>query len=334
MTPPQTPRTGGSKGSTANRSMTPKRASPQFDSSGEGSHGAAAAQLANIAEGDEEAVGTHLAAGLYLVATPIGNLGDLSARAVTVLDGADVVACEDTRVTAKLLHAYHIDRKTVSYNDHNGPRVRPRLIKQMQSGGSVALVSDAGTPVVSDPGYKLVQAAHDAELTVTAVPGASAVMASIAVAGIAADRFMFAGFLPPKTAARRAALAELAAVPGSLVFFESPRRLAASLADMARVLGDREAAVTRELTKLYEEVVRGSLHDLAAQYGAAPVRGEIVVVVGPPVTATASDDEVDAALATALSTMSVRDAVATVSGATGRPRRAVYERALALTASE
>ena len=212
-------RNAGSKGSTTDRSMTPSRASSQIDSSNEGSHGAAEAQPKSQPKINEK----RLAGGLYLVATPIGNLGDLSARAVNVLGTADMVACEDTRVTAKLLNAYHIDCKTVSYNDHNAQRMRPRLIKQMQSGGSVALVSDAGTPVISDPGYKLVQDAHEAGISVTAVPGASAVMASVAVAGIAADRFMFAGFLPNKTAGRRSALAALAAVPGSLVFFESPK---------------------------------------------------------------------------------------------------------------
>lgn len=276
-----------------------------------------------------------LAPGLYIVATPIGNLSDISARALDVLAGADVVACEDTRVTAKLLSAYDVAAKTLAYNDHNAERVRPRLIERLQSGASVALVSDAGTPVVSDPGYKLVQAAHDNGIAVTAIPGASAVTTALAAAGIAPDRFLFAGFLPPKTAARRRDLGTLAGVPASLVFFESARRLAASLADMAAVLGgERDAAVVRELTKIHEEVRRGSLASLANEYGGSPARGEIVVVVGPPVDDGGADDAaVDVALTAAMATMRLRDAVDAVSAATGRARREVYGRALVLQAA-
>ena len=292
--------------------------SSRDDSNNEGSHGTNGAQP--------------LAAALYVVATPIGNLGDISARALAVLRDADVVACEDTRVTAKLLTAHGVRAKTLAYNDHNAERVRPQLIKRLQSGASVALVSDAGTPVVSDPGYKLVRDCHDAGIAVAPVPGASAVMAAVAAAGVAPDRFLFAGFLPTKAAARRRDLASLAAVPASLVFFESARRLGGSLADMVTVLGGaREAAVVRELTKLHEEVRRGTLAALAEHYATAAARGEIVVVVGPPGAAAAVDDDaVDAALREAMADMRLRDAVDAVSAATGRARRDVYARALAL----
>ena len=275
-----------------------------------------------------------LDAGLYLVATPIGNARDITLRALDVLAGADVLAAEDTRHTRKLLDIHGILRAgpVVPYHDHNGAAQRPRLLAALAEGRSVALVSDAGTPLVADPGYRLAVEAAAAGHAVTAVPGASALLAALAVAALPTDRFLFAGFLPPRQAARRRALAGLAAVPATLVFYESPRRLAASLADMAAVLGaEREAAICRELTKRFEEARRGGLGALAKRQAeeAAP-KGEIVVVVGPPKAVAASADDLDAALERALDGASVRDAAATVAAALALPRREVYARALAL----
>ena len=271
--------------------------------------------------------------GLYIVATPIGNLDDVSLRMLATLAGVDRIACEDTRVTARLLARYGIVTPMLAYHDHNARRVLPRLIEALQDGGSVALVSDAGTPLVSDPGHRLVRAAIDAGIAVTTIPGPAAVIAGLTLAGLPVDRFLFAGFLPPRSAARRTVLAELAGVPATLVFYEAPPRLAASLADMHAVLGDRDAAVARELTKLHEEVRRGTLADLAAHYAesGAP-RGEIVVLVGPPdaADAIADDDALDARLRAAMATLSLRDAAATVAAETGRKRREVYARALEL----
>ncbi|MEX0760758.1 MAG: 16S rRNA (cytidine(1402)-2'-O)-methyltransferase [Tistlia sp.] len=274
---------------------------------------------------------------LYLVAGPIGNLADIGQRALAVLRGADLVACEDTRVTRKLLVAHGIDRPLLSYHDHNAERVRPKLIEAMTAGKTVALVTDAGSPLVSDPGYKLVRAVLDAGLEPTVVPGPSAPLAALAVAGLPSDRFLFAGFLPSKSKARRDNLAELAAVPATLIFFESARRLPASLADFAAVLGaERPAAVARELTKRFEEVRRDSLGRLAAHYAeAGPPKGEVTLVVGPPAPPAAPDaDDLDTRLREALAGASLRDAVAAVSRDSGLPRRKVYERALALAAEE
>jgi len=271
------------------------------------------------------------------VATPIGNLADITLRALDLLGKADVVACEDTRVTRRLLSAHGLRARLTAYHEHNAERARPRLIERLKHGEAVALVADAGTPLISDPGYKLVAEAAAAGLPVFAVPGASAALAALLVSGLPSDRFFFAGFLPAKAAARRQALAELAPVPGTLVFYESARRLAASLADMAATLGPRPAAVARELTKLYEEVRREPLDRLAAHYRAAgPPRGEVVIVVGPPapVTAAADADDLDARLRAALTESSLRDAVAAVAAATGLPRQRVYARALALRGEE
>ena len=274
--------------------------------------------------------------GLYIVATPIGNLDDVSLRMLATLAGADRIACEDTRVTARLLARYGIATRATAYHDHNAQRVLPRLIEALQDGGSVALVSDAGTPLVSDPGLRLVRAAIDAGIAVTTIPGPVAAIAGLTLAGLPVDRFLFAGFLPARGGARRSALAELAAIPATLVFYEAPHRLAAALDDMLTVLGDRDAAVARELTKLFEEVRRGSLSTLVAGYraGEAP-RGEIVVLVGPPAAAAAEEDAAtfDSRIRAALETMSVRDAAATVAAETGRKRREVYARALALAAA-
>lgn len=266
------------------------------------------------------------------MATPIGNLRDITLRALDILRDAHVIACEDTRVTRKLLTAYNITTPLTAYHEHNAARARPALIKRLESGQIVALVSDAGMPSISDPGYRLVREAVQHGLRVSVVPGASAPLAGLVLSGLPTDRFHFAGYPPPRQAARRSFLAGLAAIEATLVLLESPRRLAASLADMAAVLGPREAAIAREITKLHEEVVRGNLDDLARRYGASgPPKGEIVVVVAPPdEPQEASADRIDAELRGALATMSVRDAAATVAAATAAPRRLVYERALAL----
>ncbi len=276
-----------------------------------------------------------LAPGLHLVATPIGNLGDISLRALGTLAGADAVLAEDTRVSRVLLNHYGIDAPLVPYHEHNASAMRPQVLARLAAGQALALISDAGTPLVSDPGYKLVLDAVAAEAAVTAVPGASAVMAALVLGGLPTDRFFFEGFLPEKSGARRTRLADLAAVPGTLVFFESARRLAESLADVAAVLGPRPAAVARELTKKFEEVRRGTADGLADHYAAegAP-RGECVVLVARPAAGAApSAEDLDARIAAALATLSVKDAAAVVAGETGLPRRDVYGRALALAAA-
>jgi 16S rRNA (cytidine1402-2'-O)-methyltransferase len=291
-----------------------------------------------VSDGDRDAVldpsAPPLAPGLYLVATPIGNAEDMTLRALRTLRQAALIACEDTRVSGKLMQRYGITTRRIAYHDHNAETMRPQLLSRLRAGETVALISDAGTPLVSDPGFKLVQAALAQGSVVTTVPGASAPLAALLLSGLPADRFLFAGFLPPRQAARRAALAELAAVPATLIFFESAPRLAPALADMAAVLGDRPAAVARELTKLFEEVRRASLEALAAHYRAAgPPRGELVVLIGPPgAPGPAKADDVDAALAAALRSMSLRDASLAVAAATGLPRRQVYARALTLAA--
>ena len=287
----------------------------------------------------DQAVGalpqTELMPGLYLVATPIGNLGDISLRALAVLNGADRIFCEDTRVTGKLLARYGISTSLGAYHDHNAERVRPAVLTALRRGERVALVSDAGTPLVSDPGYKLVRAALAKDLPVTAIPGPNAAVTALILSGLSPDAFLFAGFLPPRQAARRRALARWVAVEGTLVFYESTQRLAESLADMGEVLGDREAAVARELTKLHEEVRRGRLADLVAHYRlAGPPRGEAVVVIGPPDRHEPDQAEVDERLRTALAELGVREAAAKLAAETGMPRGKLYRRALAMRDGE
>ncbi|EWY40549.1 16S rRNA methyltransferase [Skermanella stibiiresistens SB22] len=275
--------------------------------------------------------------GLYLVATPIGNAADITLRALAVLRAADAIACEDTRVTRKLLTAHGIGTPMISYHEHNAARMRPVLLDRLGAGETIALVSDAGTPLISDPGYKLVRDCVEAGLPVTTLPGACAPVTALVLSGLPSDRFLFAGFLPPKSAARRAAAHELATVRATLVFFESKERLAAALADFHAVLGDREAAVARELTKMFEEVRRGRLSELAAHYEEhGPPKGEIVIVVGPPAEGDGAADEaaVDKALAEAMERMSVRDAASEVAAQTGWQRRQVYARALELSRGE
>lgn len=273
-----------------------------------------------------------LSPGLYIVATPIGNMRDITLRALDVLGRADVLACEDTRVTGKLLRHFGLTPgKVVAYHDHNAEAMRPRLMEALGKGGVVALVSDAGTPLVSDPGYKLVRAAVEAGAPVHALPGASASLAALVSSGLPSDRFLFAGFLPPRRAARLQALTELQRVPATIVVFESTRRLAATLADMLTAFGPRPAAVARELTKLYEEVRRGSLDELARHYAeSGSPKGEAVIVVGPPAP-DGPETDIDAMLDDALSRMSLRDAAETVSVATGQKKRDVYAQALART---
>lgn len=272
------------------------------------------------------------APGLHVVATPIGNLGDIGVRALETLAGADVIACEDTRMTRRLTERYGIETPLLPYHDHNGASMRPRILARLSAGEAVALVSDAGTPLVSDPGFKLVVEAAEAGHRIHPIPGPSALLAALVAAGLPTDRFLFDGFLPAKDGQRRNRIAELKAIPSTLVLYETGPRLAESLADLAEGLGPRPAAVCRELTKAFEEVRRGDLAALAAHYAAAGApKGEIVLVVGPPQEAAAEDADVDTALARALSDHSLKDAVAAVAGATGRPKREVYARALALT---
>jgi 16S rRNA (cytidine1402-2'-O)-methyltransferase len=270
--------------------------------------------------------------GLYIVATPIGNLGDVTLRALEALAGADVIACEDTRVSHKLLERYGIGTPLMPYHDHNAAETRPKILARLAAGEAVVLISDAGTPLVSDPGFKLVRAVHEAGHLVTTLPGASATLAALTVAGLATDRFFFEGFLPPKETGRRARIAELTRIPATLVLFETGPRLAAALADLAGGLGLREAAICRELTKLHEEVRRGDLTSLARHYATAPPpRGEIVIVIGPPAEEEQPEaTEVDDMLRKALTRVSVKDAVSEVAGATGLSRRDIYQRALAL----
>lgn len=269
---------------------------------------------------------------LYIVATPIGNAADISLRALDILGSVDLIVCEDTRVTSKLLAIHGIRKPLQAYHEHNARQVRPLLMSRLEAGERLALVSDAGMPLVSDPGYRLAGECIERDIPFTVVPGPTAPVTALALSGLPSDRFLFAGFPPPKSAARKTWLGEFAAVPATLLFFESARRLAGSLADMGDVFGPRPAAVTRELTKKFEEVRRASLPELAAHYAeAGPPRGEIVVVVGPPDAASADQGiDVDAALAEALAGSSLRDAVDAVAALSGRPRREVYERALAL----
>ncbi|MGA0603593.1 16S rRNA (cytidine(1402)-2'-O)-methyltransferase [Caulobacter sp. KR2-114] len=269
--------------------------------------------------------------GLYLVATPIGNLRDITLRALDVLGGADLILAEDTRVAGKLLAAHGLSGKLERYDEHAAARARPKALAALAAGAKVALISDAGTPLVSDPGYRLVREVVDLGLAVHPIPGASALLAALTVAALPTDRFLFAGFPPPKTVARRAFFQDLAPVRATLVFYEGGSRLAASLADMAAVFGaERPAAVARELTKLHETVLRASLAELAADPRNDGPKGEIVVLVGPGAERAATADEADVALAEALTRAGPAEAASEVAKALGLPRRDLYARALAL----
>jgi 16S rRNA (cytidine1402-2'-O)-methyltransferase len=276
-----------------------------------------------------------LTPGLYLVATPIGNLGDVTARALDILRQADRIFCEDTRVTRRLLARYGIAATLEAYHDHNAERARPAVLAALRRGERVALVSDAGTPLLSDPGYKLVRAAIAEGLAVTAAPGPSAAVTALILSGLPPDRFFFAGFLPPRQAARRRALETLRGLDATLIFYEGASRLGASLSDMAEVFGGRGAAVARELTKLHEEVRRGGLIELARHYhDAEPPRGEIVIVVGPPRPPEPDLAGFDERLRAAVEEFGVRDAAVKLAAETGLPRTELYRRALALRGGE
>jgi 16S rRNA (cytidine1402-2'-O)-methyltransferase len=273
-----------------------------------------------------------LAPGLHVTSTPIGHLADISLRAVNALAAADEILCEDTRVTGKLLQRYGISTRLVPYHDHNAAKLRPRILDGLRAGRALVLVSDAGTPLVSDPGFKLARDVIAAGLPLHVVPGASAPLAALTLSGLPSDRFMFAGFLPEKQSERRRLLAELASVPATLIFFESPHRIAAALADIAAILGERQVAVTRELTKLHEEAVRGPPSDVLADLaGRAAVKGEITLVVAPPGDAARpSAEAIDAALLEAAEAQPAGRAAAGVAQRFGMPRKELYDRLLVL----
>ena len=269
-----------------------------------------------------------LVPGLYIVATPIGNLSDLSPRAASVLANADLIAVEDSRVTAKLLRHIGVKRPMIPYHDHNAEQVRPRLMAELPH-KAIALVSDAGTPLISDPGYKLVREARAAGHNVTTIPGPCAAIAGLTLAGLPSDRFLFAGFLPAKEKARKDTIADFAAIRASLIFYESGPRLAATLTALLQTLGNREAAVAREISKAYEETVTGTLESLADRYADTPPKGEIVIIVAPPSEARlAPASDADAMLTEALLRLPAAKAAAEVSKATGLPRAMLYDRAV------
>jgi 16S rRNA (cytidine1402-2'-O)-methyltransferase len=279
-----------------------------------------------------EASAKALSPGLYITATPIGNASDITLRALNVLRSCDAIVAEDTRVTSRLLAIHGISRPLLIYNDHNAPSVRPKLLQRLREGARLALVSDAGTPLISDPGHKLVTAAHAEGIPVHPVPGPSATLAALTVSGLPSERFLFAGFLPAKAGERRTTLEQLGSVPATLVIFESAQRLADTLRDMAEILGPREAAVTRELTKLHEEVRRAPLAQLADFYANADLpKGEITLVVGPPGPKSEENPaRLDGLLAQVLPFMPVRSASTLIADLTGISRRTVYNRAIAL----
>jgi 16S rRNA (cytidine1402-2'-O)-methyltransferase len=270
--------------------------------------------------------------GLHLVSTPIGNLGDITLRALETLAGVDIIACEDTRITRRLTERYGISALLKPYHEHNAALARPKILERLAQGASIALVSDAGTPLISDPGFKLVREVCAAGHQVIALPGPSSVLAALAVAALPTDRFFFEGFLPPRETARRARLTELARIDATLVMFESGNRVADTLRDLADIMGARDAAICRELTKLHEEVRRAPLPELAKSAGALETRGEFVLVIGPPAASAGimGQDDLDDLLRSALKRGSVKDAVAHAVEVSGRPRREIYARALEL----
>jgi len=272
--------------------------------------------------------------GLHFVATPIGAARDITLRALDILAGADVLAAEDTRTLRHLMEMHGValnGRMVLAYHDHNGDQMRPRLIEALKAGKSVAYASEAGTPLVADPGFQLARAAIDEGLTVLAAPGPSALLCALSVSGLPTDRFFFAGFLPPKSTARKTSLRDLAQVPGSIIFYESPRRIDACLRDMIETLGpNRQAAICRELTKRFEEILRGTLADLSESLSGRDLKGEIVVVVDRADPVPASAQTVEDALREALKTQSSKDAAAQVAQAFGLTRRDLYQLALSL----
>ena len=272
------------------------------------------------------------AGGLYLVATPIGNLGDITLRALETLAGVDLIACEDTRITRRLTERYGITGQLTPYHEHNAASARPKILEKLAQGGSIALVSDAGTPLISDPGFKLVREVCAAGFSVVALPGPSSVLTALSVAALPTDRFFFEGFLPPKQTARRARLTELSQLDATLVLFESGNRVQETLADLAGIMGARDAAICREMTKMHEEVTRASLTELAQSAATLETRGEFVLGIGPRPDGSQvmTIDEVDDLLRDRLSRDSVKDAVAHAVEVSGRPRREIYARALEL----
>lgn len=273
------------------------------------------------------------APGLYLVATPIGNLGDITLRALETLAGVDIIACEDTRITRRLTERYAISAQLKPYHEHNAEAARPKILEALAQGGSIALVSDAGTPLISDPGFKLVREVSAAGHPVFALPGPSSVLAALTVAALPTDRFFFEGFLPAKSVARRNRLTELARIDATLVMFDSGNRVQETLSDLAEIMGDREAAICRELTKLHEEVSRAPLSELARVADTLETRGEFVLVIAPPAadSEAMSPEALDDLLRKQLASHSVKDAVAHAVELSGRPRREIYARALELT---
>lgn len=276
-----------------------------------------------------------LSPGLYVTATPIGNLGDITYRAVEVLKSVDVILCEDTRVSAKLLDHYDISAKCMAYHDHNAPRMRPQILAMLENGAAVALISDAGTPLISDPGFKLVREIAHHDIKVISIPGPSSPIAAMSVAGLPSDRFTFIGFLPSKKFARREVLSELSTLNSTLVFLETGPRLLKMLADAQDVLGPRDAVVAREMTKLYEEIKRDTLEGLMEYFDTSQrIRGEIVVIIAPPQPKTYDDDEIDVLISTSLKTLSLKETAAQIAQQTGMPKRKIYDRALVLTGAK
>ena len=281
--------------------------------------------------GQAEIAARPLEAALYLVATPIGNLSDITLRALETLAGADVLACEDTRVTRVLLDRYGIRQRPMAYHEHNASEAGPKLIAALEQGRSVALVSDAGTPLVSDPGFRLVEEALAAGIKVVPIPGPSAVLAALTASGLPSDAFLFAGFLPVKDGQRKSRLSALSGVPATLIFFESPRRLADTLAAMAEVYGDRRAAIGRELTKTFEEMRTGTIAALSTHYAQAPTpKGEIVICVGPPEDKADAPEDIDRLLTSLAAEMPASKAAAEAAKMTGQPKQALYRRLLEL----
>lgn len=285
---------------------------------------------ARAAQDLERMLVADLAPGLYLVATPIGNLGDITLRAISVLARADIVYCEDTRHSGVLLQHFSVKTRTRPYHDHNADEQRPRVLADLDAGKRVALISDAGMPLVSDPGFKLVRDAAAAGHAITAIPGASATLTAIAASGLPTDAFHFAGFLPPKPAARRARILELGAIPSTIILFEAPQRVADALRDLFDELGPRPAAIARELTKLHEEIVRADLGQLADRFSGHEVKGEVVILVGPPPPRTIGDEAITAALETALISLTLRDAARAVADEFDVPKARVYDIGLKL----
>ena len=277
-----------------------------------------------------EALGRPLSPGLHIVATPIGNLADMTIRAIATLANADVIYCEDTRHSRTLISHFGIKTPLRAYHEHNADAMRPEILDALAAGRRIALISDAGTPLISDPGYKLVNNCLDAHHLVTCIPGPSAVITALAIAGLPTDQFLFSGFLPPKSAARQSRLRDLAGVPATLVFYEAPSRIEACLTDISTILGDRQTVVTRELTKLHEQYLHGTPSEIAEYFTSNEPRGEFVILVAPPGVVEITDDTILEQLQTALKSMSVKDAVKTVTESTKQPRHHVYDLALTL----